>query len=143
MSAPYTGHCACGLVSATIAGEPLSIRLCFCRQCQQAAGGAATTNAVFNFSDIVMSGDLGHHQYVAASGNILSTYFCRSCGNPVYAQSSARKHLASIRLGFLDIDHGLKPDAAIWLSEAPDWATVDPQLPHYSQQAPPPGTPTT
>ena len=29
-----------------------------------------------------------------------------------------------VRIGFLDGDHGLFPDMAIWLDQAPAWASV-------------------
>jgi len=137
----YTGRCACGAVTARIEGEPLGIRLCWCRECQQVAAGSATSNAVFQVKDIALNGELAHHSNVAASGNTLSKHFCPTCGTAVFGQSSARTHLASIRLGFLDPGHGLRPDTTIWVSEAPDWAVIDPDLPQFPQQAPPPVVP--
>jgi len=134
----YTGRCACGAVTATITGEPLGVRLCYCRQCQQIAAGGATTNAVFRSDDMEITGELGTHSFTAASGNTLTQHFCPKCASPVYGQSSARMHLRSIRLGFLDASHGLKPDAIIWASEAPEWAVLDPALDQFPQQAPPP-----
>ena len=47
MAAPYSGRCQCSAITATISGEPVGVRQCWCRQCQQLAGGAATTNAMF------------------------------------------------------------------------------------------------
>jgi hypothetical protein len=138
MTAPYTAQCACGAISATIKGEPLGVRLCWCRQCQQIAAGGATTNAVFRTADIALAGALASHGFTAASGNTLTQFFCPSCGTPVYGQSSARLHLASIRLGFLDVGHGLKPDTTIWTEEAPDWAMIDPALQRFERQPPPP-----
>jgi hypothetical protein len=105
------------------------------------AGGSPTTNAIFKVADIDLRGDLAHHSNIAASGKTLSKFFCAKCGTPVYGQSSARTHFASIRLGFLDVGHGLRPDTSIWLSEAPEWATIDPALPQYPQQAPVPVVP--
>ena len=37
----YTGQCNCGAVIATIYGEPIVVRQCWCRQCQKAAVGRA------------------------------------------------------------------------------------------------------
>jgi hypothetical protein len=141
MPAPYTARCLCGSVSATIKAEPLGIRQCWCRQCQQAAGGSATTNAVFMVADVDLVGELGTHSYAAASGNTLTQHFCPACGTPVYGQSSARMHMLSLRLGFLDEGHSLRPDAAIWLQDAPDWAVIDPALEHHERQPPPPAPP--
>ena len=134
----YTGRCACGEVKATISGEPIGVRQCWCRQCQQTAAGGPTNNAMFLTNDVAMSGPLGHFSMSAASGNTLTQYFCAKCGTPAYGQSSARLHMQSIRLGFLDEGHGLHPDTAIWLDDAPHWAMIDASLDHFARQPPAP-----
>jgi len=136
MTAPYFGSCACGAVTATITGEPLGVRQCWCRQCQQTAAGGPTNNAMFLSADITIIGELGVNHTSAASGNTLGQYFCAKCGNPIYAQSSARLYMQAVRLGFLDEGHGLRPDTAIWLDDAPEWVVTDPQIEHVGKQPP-------
>ncbi len=89
-------------------------------------------------ADWDLSGELAEHRTPAASGNTLIQYFCPKCGTPVMGQSSARMHMASVRLGFLDEGHGLKPDTAIWVDDAPGWALIDPALEQFPRQPPPP-----
>lgn len=137
MAAPYSGQCNCGAVSIRISGEPLEVRQCWCRQCQKVAGGFATTNAFFGTDEIALSGETSSHAYEAASGNILTHIFCRSCGNPIIAHSSARPHLQVVRLAMLDGNHGLAPTMAIWTDEAPSWAKIDPELTLFQRQPPP------
>jgi hypothetical protein len=136
----YTGRCACGSVTARIEGEPLAVRQCWCRQCQQAAAGGATTNAMFLMADVTLAGELATHRGPAASGNTLVQFFCPKCGTGVYGQSSARTQMCSMRLGFLDEGHGLRPAAVIWTDDAPAWAVIDPTLEQYPRQPPPPTT---
>ena len=136
----YTGRCVCGAITAAIGAEPIAVRQCWCRQCQQVAAGGATTNAMFSATDVLLDGALATNGYVAASGNMLTTSFCPSCGTPVMAQSSARPQFRTIRLGFLDAPHGLKPQMAIWTAEAPDWAVLDPSLEQHAGQPPAPPT---
>ncbi len=136
----FTGHCACGAVSATIsAHEPVAVRQCWCRQCQQAAAGGCTNNAVFPAEAVAIAGTLGSFSYVAPSGNTLTQFFCPACGTGVMAQSSGRMHLRTVRLGFLDPGHGLEPDAVIWIDEAPAWAQIDQRATSYAGQPPAPG----
>lgn len=135
---PYTGRCACGGVTAQISGEPIAVRQCWCRQCQQIASGGPTTNATFQTADVALSGTMATHDFTAASGNIVTQHFCPACGTPIFGQSSARRHLMSLRVGFLDEPHGLRPTTAFWLDDAPDWAHIDPLLERYPGQAPPP-----
>jgi hypothetical protein len=139
----YTGRCACGAVTATICGEALTVRQCWCRQCQQLAAGSPTTNAMFPTDAIEIEGELATNSYVAASGNLLTHSFCGRCGTPVMAQSSARPQFRTVRLGFLDAPHGLVPQVAIWTEDAPAWAVIDPELEQFPRQPPPPSAPTT
>lgn len=138
MSAPYTGRCVCGAVTLKIAGEAIMTRQCWCRQCQQIAAGGPTQNATFQSDDVVASGSLATTTWFAASGNLLTLSFCPECGTHIYAQSSARIHLKTVRLGAIDEPHGLKPSIAIWTEEAPDWAKIDPAMEQWPQYPPPP-----
>jgi len=136
---PFTGSCACGAVTAAISAEaPVAVRQCWCRQCQQAAGGGATNNAIFTTDSETVTGELATHAYTAASGNTLTHSYCPKCGTPVMAQTSARPHFRTMRLGFLDVGHGLAPDAAIWTGDAPPWAMIDPALQQFEAQPPAP-----
>lgn len=134
----YSGRCACGQVTLAMAGEPVLVRQCWCRQCRRIAGGGPANNAAFRTEDVTISGSLASHAYVAASGNTLSQHFCPSCGVHLTAQSSARPHLLTVRFGVLDEPHGLQPDTAIWTDDAPEWAVIDPALEQWPQQPPPP-----
>lgn len=142
MTAPYSGQCACGRVSLAIDAEPLATRQCWCRQCRRISGGGPGNNAMFPGEAVTITGELGSAAWTAASGNTLTFRFCPSCGTQVYAQSSGRPHLKTVRFGMLDEPHGLKPQMAIWTSEAPEWAVIDPALERHEHQppAPPPRT---
>ena len=134
----YTGSCACGAVTATISGEPVAVRQCWCRQCQRLSGGSATTNAMFATSEVALAGTLTRNSYVAASGNTLTQSFCGTCGTPVMGESSARPHFQTLRIGFLDDAAGLAPTVAIWTDDAPAWAHIDPAMETHPRQPPAP-----
>ena len=138
MTAPYPGGCLCGAVSLTVAGEPIATRQCWCRQCQQLAAGGPTNNAIFKAEDVLIDGALASSTWTAASGNALVFHFCPMCGTQIYAQSSARPHLMTMRLGALDAGHGLKPEAVIWTDDAPEWGTFDTALESWPRQPPAP-----
>lgn len=77
---------------------------------------------------VSLEGELAKNSYVADSGNTLTHEFCPKCGTHVHSHSSARPHMRTFRFGFLDPRHGLKPDMAIWTSQAPEWAVIDPEM---------------
>jgi hypothetical protein len=136
----YTGRCACGAVTLAVAGEPVTARQCWCRQCQQAAGGGPTHNVMFRTKDMTIVGTLATRSYVAASGNTVTQSFCPTCGTPVMGQSDARPQFRALRFGVLDEPHGLRPLVAIWTDDAPAWAVMDPALEQFPRQPPPPPT---
>lgn len=138
MTAPYTGRCNCGAVTVSIAAEPVATRQCWCRQCQKAAAGGPTHNAMFPTDAVEITGARDDFVYVAASGNVLTQEFCPRCGTPVLGRSRARPQFRTIRFGMLDEGHGLKPAMAIWTDEAPEWAMIDPEMERWPGQPPAP-----
>jgi hypothetical protein len=143
MAAPYTGRCACGAVTARVEAEPIATRQCWCRQCQQIAAGGPTHNAMFPTEAVHFSGELASASWRAASGNRLTFHFCPRCGTQAFAQSSARPHIKTVRLGMIDEPHGLRPEMAIWTADAPTWAVIDPALEQHTGQPPAPPQPGT
>ena len=137
----YTGRCACGAVTLEITGESRGTRQCWCRQCQRIAAGGPTHNAIFKTADVSISGQLAASHWTAASGNQLTFHFCPSCGTQVYAQSSARPYMMTVRLGMIDEPHGLRPEVVIWTDDAPAWAYIDPALDRWPGQPPAPPPP--
>jgi len=137
----YTGRCACGAVTLQITAKPIATRQCWCRQCQSIAAGGPTNNAMFPADAVHIDGTLGAATWTAASGNTLTFHFCPACGTQVYAQSSARPHIKTTRLGVIDQPHDLAPQAVIWTDEAPAWAVFDPALERFDRQPPAPPPP--
>jgi hypothetical protein len=134
----YSGQCACGAVTLRINAEPVAVRQCWCRQCQQIAAGGSTNNAIFPAADVAFAGELASAQWVADSGNTLTYWFCPRCGTQAYAQTSARPQFKTVRLGFIEQPHDLAPEAIIWTEDAPHWAVFDPDLQAWPRQPPPP-----
>lgn len=132
----YNGRCACNAVRIEVKGPAVGVRQCWCRHCQQLAAGGPTNNAFFKTEDVHHEGEIHWNEHVAESGNSLNWAFCPKCGTQLFAFSSARLHLRGVRLGAIDTPHDLKPTAAIWISEAPDWATIDPSLEKFEGQPP-------
>jgi hypothetical protein len=133
-----SGRCACGSVTLSIEGKPIATRQCWCRQCQQISSGGPSNNAIFPAEAVSITGTLGRSEWLAASGNTLSHWHCPKCGTQIYAQSSARLHLKTVRFGAIDEPHGMRPDAAIWTGEAPAWAVIDPAMEQHAAQPPAP-----
>jgi hypothetical protein len=132
-----SGACLCGAVAVRAEGEPITVRACWCRDCQKITGGGATHNAFFRIEHVVLSGALRWYDSIADSGNPVARAFCATCGTSVGVQSHVRRHLMGIRVGMFDPRDGLAPRAIIWAASAPSWAHLDPGLPQSEGQPPP------
>jgi hypothetical protein len=83
------------------------------------------------------TGEVRWHESVADSGTPMRRGFCPSCGTPLFSVAETRPHLLFIRAGALDDPNLIAPQAIIWTSAAPNWACLDPAVPHYPAQIPP------
>jgi hypothetical protein len=94
-------------------------------------------NLAFRTETVTFSGDLNEYSSVADSGNHMHRLFCPSCGTHVFSRADERPHLVVVRAGTLDEPNAIKPQGLIWTSQAPDWARLDPSIPHFEGQPPP------
>jgi hypothetical protein len=97
-------------------------------------------NAMFRTEDVKVTGTLSTRTYTAVSGSQITQAFCPKCGTPMMAAADVRPQFRVIRFGVFDEPHRLRPAMAIWTSDAPDWAVIDPELEQYCYQPPPPST---
>jgi len=135
------GGCLCGAVRYTARAEPLAVRACWCRVCQYFASGNAAINLAFPTDAVTIAGELRDYPSVADSGRRMHRRFCPTCGVHVFSQAEERPHLLVIRAGTLD-DPGIAvTDTVIWSASAPSWAHIDPDLPRFEGQPPPPVVP--
>ena len=132
------GRCLCGAVSFRLAADPITARVCWCRDCQHLAANG-TVNALVPTSALEISGELSEFTSTADSGNQISRRFCPRCGSHLFANSSARPQFTVVRVGNLDDPSSVRPVTNIWASRAPTWACMDTALERVEQQpsAPP------
>ena len=131
------GGCLCKTVRYRITAEPLTMRLCWCRDCQYLAAGNATANVVFPSEAVTITGALSDFISVADSGNVMHRKFCPECGTPMFSQAEVRPHVIIVRAGTLDDPEQVRPVANIWTESAPGWACLHQDLPHFPHQPPP------
>lgn len=135
-----TGRCFCGQVTYRIHADPLTARVCWCRDCQYMAGNG-TVNATFPTEAIEVSGPLTEYASRADSGNEIRRRFCPTCGSHLFANATVRPHLTVVRLGTLDDPASIRPVMNIWAASAPSWACLDDSLQRVDGQPQPPALP--
>lgn len=132
-----TGRCLCGAVQFTLTAEPITARICWCRDCQHLASNG-TVNLLVAAEALQVSGSVAEHHKTADSGSEVTRQFCPHCGTHLFAKSSARPQFRVVRAGNLDEPSSIRPSTNIWADSAPSWACLDGTLERVAQQPQPP-----
>jgi hypothetical protein len=132
-----TGGCLCGAVRYESATGPIAARMCWCRVCQFLSCGNASMNVALPSAGLVVTGETRDYESIADSGNRMHRRFCPTCGTHLFSQAEARPGVVIVRVGTLDDPELGKPQAAIWVASAPNWACIDPTLETFPAQPPP------
>ncbi len=132
-----TGRCLCGDVHYRISTEPITTRICWCRDCQRTAANG-TVNIIVPTPAVEVTGQTSEFTVRADSGNDVHRRFCPRCGSHLFANSSARPQFTVVRVGTLDDPSSVTPVANIWADSAPAWACLDLALERVGHQPGPP-----
>ena len=135
-----TGGCLCGAVRYEVSGEPVTMRVCWCKDCQCLAAGNGAANVLFRRDAIKITGTPATFSKKAESGNVIDRKFCATCGTQLFGETAARPDFIVVRAGTLADSSIFKPVANIWTSSAPAWACMNDNVPKFERQAPPPST---
>lgn len=132
-----TGRCLCGQVQFQLAGEPLTTRVCWCRDCQHISSNG-TVNVVVAADELTYTGPVMEYALRADSGNTNTRWFCGHCGSHLFGMISSRPEVRTVRAGNLDDPSSITPASNIWTSSAPQWACMDATLESFARQPPAP-----
>jgi hypothetical protein len=133
---PLTGGCLCGGVRYEIDQPLVSAVYCHCRRCQRRTGTAAAASArvVPNSLRVVTGADLVR-SYVPDEG--FAKCFCERCGSALWSVNPNDATHIFVRLGGLDGDPGIAPDAHQFVRYAAVWEPIpDDGLPRYPERRP-------
>lgn len=127
------GGCKCGAVRYECVADPLAVTLCYCRDCQQFAGGACGNFVVMPVPSVTVTGEIKRYRVQAESNRTVSREFCTECGSPLFATTP---HLHAITVASFDDPSPFAPTMAIWVDSAPQWAVIPPDIPRFPQNPP-------
>ena len=131
--APLSGGCGCGAVRFEIT-EPLGAAVyCHCTRCQRRTGTAASANARLAPGSLV----------IVAGADRVATWqppdgwaklFCADCGSALFSRDRDDPSVMSVRLGTVDGDPGVRPDARQFVAYAAAWEPIpDDGLPRWPE----------
>ncbi|WP_377848376.1 GFA family protein [Bosea sp. UC22_33] len=117
-------RCACGQLRIACSGEPVSVSLCHCRDCQRRTGSAYGVAAFFARGDIAVTGQFSDYERPADSGYRVLHHFCPACGSTVFWEPSRKPEMVAVAIGaFADPDFP-GPSKEVFEQHRLPWATV-------------------
>ena len=143
-----TGGCACGGVRFEITAPLVAAAYCHCTRCQRRSGTAAGASArIVPGSLVVTEGEDRLRGWWAGDG--LEKVFCGDCGSALLARDRTSAEIATVRLGAIDGDPGVRPIARQFVAYAAPWEPLpddgllrfDERIPQGMSPPPAPGAP--
>ena len=126
-----TGGCLCGAVRFEASGDPLNVRLCHCRQCQQAMGSPFFARALFPQAQIRLTGPTVGH----ATSARLQRVFCPACGCRIMASRTDGSR-SGLALALFDDPEAFRPECHMFTAEKVSWLVLADGLPQYPGRPP-------
>ena len=97
--------CACGQLRVTCQGEPITVSLCHCLECQKRTGSTFGVTAFFPRADVEPQGEAREYSRIGGSGSAVVFHFCPNCGSSVYWEPRRAPDLIGVAVGaFADPD---------------------------------------
>src|SRR5215207_7754949 len=107
---PLTGRCMCGAVEVSTAAPFVGALFCHCKRCQRRSGTTRSMTALCPAG--AFSVTAGEDKVrVCDPGDGWRKAFCVDCGSHTHTISPDDPTLVAIRLGCLDEDPGIRPQA--------------------------------
>lgn len=130
-----TGGCNCGQIRYQVNGEPLFVHVCYCTECQRDSGGAFNMTLLLLETDFqIIDGKPSKKIVTRKSGKQYQSYFCDSCGNPIYGMPVDSRGVMVLRPGSLDDTSQVRPQAHIWVQEKPPWIILPADVPYFDKE---------
>jgi hypothetical protein len=117
--------CSCGALRVRVRGEPASVNICSCHQCQRRSGSAFTYTGFFPEAAVVtIEGEHRTWRSFADSGRWQDTSFCPVCGAAVFGRIQPLPGVIAIGVGCFADQNFPAPPKFMWSSRRHHWLTL-------------------
>ena len=121
----FDGGCHCGAVRYRLTRQPMFVNCCHCRDCQRQSGSAFVINAIIETNAITcLEGTPDPVATATGSGRPHDIYRCTRCQTALWSDYGRRPALRFVRVGTLDDNVALKPDAHIFTRSKVPWLAL-------------------
>lgn len=118
--------CACGQLRVTCTGDPETVSLCHCLDCQKRTGSTYGIAAFFPRNSVSSQGEARTFKRASDSGPAVTFHFCPHCGSTVYWEPERRPASLAVAVGAFADPAFPAPTQSVygktrhaWVAEAP------------------------
>ncbi|MDA7948798.1 MAG: GFA family protein [Hyphomicrobiaceae bacterium] len=136
MTTEFIGGCLCGAVTYKATAAPQLGGHCHCVDCRKSSGTGHCSHLAMNADDVEITGKAIQFDKPADSGNMVSRFFCGTCGGAVYSTNSGMPGFVFLRASSLDNPEVFSPSMIVYTRAAPSWDVMDTSLPSFETMPP-------
>lgn len=124
-------QCQCGALAIAAEGEPDSVVVCSCTACQRRSGSPFGEGAYYAREKLAINGEAREYARATDAGNTFHTFFCTTCGTPLYFFSSRDPNRVGVAVGaFADRDFP-PPQRSVYDQSKPAWIDLPDTIPGF------------
>jgi hypothetical protein len=123
--------CACGGIRITCEGEPATVSMCYCQQCQKRTGSAYSVHAYFSITQVKIEGATKGFTRSSDSGRMMNFCFCPECGSTMCWTAPARPDEIGIPLGLFADPSLPPPNKALFVRHRYPWVSIPDGISQY------------
>jgi hypothetical protein len=124
-------QCHCDSLRAITSGEPLSVGMCHCKQCQRRTGAIASSVAAFAKDQVTIEGHTKVFERAGQSGRKVRFYFCPNCGTSLYWEADARPDFYILAVGAFADPNFPPPSVSIFEESKHTWLQLPDGMKHF------------
>ena len=126
-------QCQCGALSVAAEGQPDSIVMCSCTECQRRSGSPFGEGAYFERARLTIAGEAREYVRAAESGKPFHTFFCPICGTSLYFYSDRDPNRIGVAVGgFADPDFPA-PHRSVFDDRKHTWIALPDAIPGFTR----------
>jgi hypothetical protein len=136
MADPITGRCLCGAVQYSCTAEPVMMGHCHCEDCRRSSGSGHSSHLAVPEAGLRVTGSPTGYARPADSGNMVTRYFCPTCGSALYSKNAGMPGMVFLRASSLDDLETFKPQMHVYASRAASWDKPGQDVPSFDIMPP-------
>jgi hypothetical protein len=125
----HSGSCACGAVTVEAKGDPATVSMCHCLQCQTRTGSTHSVHAYFPRDTVTTAGEMRRYRRTGETGCTITFQFCPTGASTPHWDVEAMSDLVGIPVGVFADPAFPPPTTSIFVAQKHPWVVIPDGVP--------------